>query len=127
MRRFIVRNWIMAAGIGFIPDKYLNPETITASKIFKEGKMGIEEIENPYKKKETQPDKVWSNAEMDKLRRDECLCLNCARIYDDSLKGTCSVAKMLYNICVEHDMAMAITRCGATDDEGQLLYIKWEK
>ena len=49
---------------------------------------------------------VWSNTKMDELRSEECLCFNCA--YD---KDSCKIAEKIYNICVEDDMAMMITRC----------------
>jgi hypothetical protein len=49
--------------------------------------------------------KVWVDSEMDELRRERCLCLNC-RILND-----CDTAKNLYEICKTQDMAMMITRC----------------
>lgn len=48
---------------------------------------------------------VWSNHEMDVLRKTECLCLNC----NDMLN--CPTAKKLYEICRQDNMAMMITRC----------------
>ena len=48
---------------------------------------------------------VWSNTEMDELRKTECLCLNCGPLKN------CSTAKKLYEICKEENMAMMITRC----------------
>lgn len=83
--------------------------------------MTIEKIINPYKK-DKHPEKIWKNIELDELRKTECLCINCDRKNDKPVYISCPVAKKIYNICVEHDMAMAITRCGATDGEGNLLY-----
>lgn len=48
---------------------------------------------------------VWTNEETDELRKTECLCLNCEKLV------TCKMAKKLYEICVNDDMAMMITRC----------------
>lgn len=48
---------------------------------------------------------VHSNIEMDELRKEECLCINCPHM------NTCHIAKMLYEICKAQDMAMMITRC----------------
>ena len=78
----------------------------------------IEKVENPYKKSE----QIWSNTRMDKLRREECLCRNCERMNDKPPYASCPVAGKLYQICLEHDMAMAITRCGAVDEKGELMY-----
>jgi len=86
--------------------------------------MGIEQIANKYKKTEKDPEKVWANVEMDNLRRKECLCVNCDRKNEEIPYGSCPAAGKLYNICVEHNMAMAVTRCGAVDDNGELLYRK---
>ena len=48
---------------------------------------------------------VWANYDTEKLRKSECLCLNC-----DSLLE-CPTAKALLEICKSNDMAMCITRC----------------
>jgi len=50
---------------------------------------------------------VWSNVEMDELRRTECLCLNCSKM----IRQECPVAKQMYNACKDFNIAMAITRC----------------
>ena len=84
--------------------------------------MGIEKVINKYKKTEKDPEQIWSNTDLDALRRKECLCLNCDRKNEEKPYGSCPVAAKLYAISVEHDMAMAITRCGATDEDGKLLY-----
>ena len=49
---------------------------------------------------------VFADAEMDGLRRERCLCLNCAKMESD-----CHVAKILYHLSVQNNMAMMITRC----------------
>ena len=45
---------------------------------------------------------VWANVEMDKLRKTECLCFNCANL-------PCKNSDLIYNICKTKDMAMMIT------------------
>ncbi|MDD5012290.1 MAG: hypothetical protein PHQ66_01430 [Candidatus Nanoarchaeia archaeon] len=84
--------------------------------------MTIEKIANKYKKR-FHPDEVWANIEMDELRRKECLCINCERKNDKPPYSSCPIAKKLYGICKEYDMAIAVTRCGATDTEINLLYL----
>lgn len=49
--------------------------------------------------------KVWANKPMDAARREECLCLACARL------GRCAAAKRLYAECVGSNLALAVTRC----------------
>lgn len=85
--------------------------------------MAIEKILNKYKKSAEQPNEVWANTEMDKLRRKECLCLNCDRKSEEVPYSSCPVAKAIYDISVKNNMAVAVTRCGATDSEGNLLYL----
>ena len=48
---------------------------------------------------------VWTNADMESLRRQECLCFNC------NIRGTCPTAKALYGICVRDGVAFLLTRC----------------
>ena len=48
---------------------------------------------------------VFINESMDTLRKSECLCLNC------KIVSFCDSAKVLYSLCKEKDLAMAITRC----------------
>jgi hypothetical protein len=47
---------------------------------------------------------VWADIEMDKIRKERCLCFNCG------IKE-CSTARTLYQICCDKKMAMMITRC----------------
>jgi hypothetical protein len=84
-------------------------------------------VVNKYKKRPEQPDSVYANPNMDLLRREECLCINCDRKNEPKPYASCPVAVKIYNICVEHDMAMMITRCGATNSEGELLYKRLPK
>ena len=49
---------------------------------------------------------VWVDIEMDKMRRQRCLCLRCR--YDSS---TCAMAGELFNLCQQEDLALAVTRC----------------
>lgn len=77
-------------------------------------KRGIERIVNPKKQTDADPAEVWANPEMDKLRRKECLCVNCGRKNDTPRPyASCPTAAALYTVCLEHHMAVAITRCGA--------------
>jgi hypothetical protein len=84
--------------------------------------MAIERITNKYKKDENQPDEVWSNTSLDEIRREECLCLNCDRKNEEVPYSSCPVSAKLYKVCVDYDMAMAVSRCGATDEDGDLMY-----
>ncbi len=55
-------------------------------------------------------EQVWVNPTTESLRRTECLCLNC-----DNLKpgrsDNCHMAKAFYQVCVEENVALAVTRC----------------
>ncbi len=87
--------------------------------------MGLEwiiKIINKHKKTKKDPEKVWINFYLDNLREKGCLCLNCDRKNDNPPYSSCRVAAKIYNICVENNMAMAITRCGVTDGQGNLMY-----
>lgn len=83
--------------------------------------MAVRKILNPYPK-EGRAEEVWTHEEMDEARRTECLCRLCDRKNDDPRYSSCPTAAKIYAICVEDDMAMSITRCGARDEEGNLLY-----
>jgi hypothetical protein len=91
--------------------------------------MGVEKIiltENKYLKS-GHPEKIYEHVVMDKLRQTECLCRLCDRKNDIDTEGrpyaSCDIAKKIYDICVEHDMTLSTTRCGATDERGELLYL----
>jgi hypothetical protein len=47
---------------------------------------------------------VWTNKEMDELRKTECLCFNCD-------VGYCKIANGFYNDCKFNNTAIMITRC----------------
>ncbi len=84
----------------------------------KETHMNVELVDNRY----DGPPQIWSYKVMDGLRREDCLCVNCDRKNDDPHPyGSCPVAGRLFAICVESNMALAVTRCGATDEDG-LMY-----
>jgi hypothetical protein len=89
--------------------------------------MTIEKVANPHRNSDKQPEKIWANIQMDELRRTECLCLNCERTREDSHYTSCPIAKTLYTMAIKNDMAMAITRCGATNELGNLLYVPRKK
>jgi len=84
--------------------------------------MGIELIANKYKKEKKDPERIWVEIELDALRRDFCLCINCDRKNDQLPYSSCPTAKRIYEICLDSHMSMAITKCGATDNKGKLLY-----
>ena len=48
---------------------------------------------------------VMVSIEIEKLRREHCLCLNCGSMKE------CAKAALLYNFCKLTDVAMAISRC----------------
>lgn len=72
-------------------------------------------------KKMAYNEEVFFNPIMDELRKQQCLCLNCASLIikkdEDSNSLTnkenenCSIASALFQICVKNNMAMMITRC----------------
>jgi hypothetical protein len=49
---------------------------------------------------------VFADVEMDGLRRERCLCLNCAK-----MGPNCHNSQILYHMAVQNNMAMMITRC----------------
>jgi hypothetical protein len=52
---------------------------------------------------------VWVNPTTEELRKTECLCLNCSNMkFGDA---NCPIAKALYTICINSDVALAVTRC----------------
>lgn len=48
---------------------------------------------------------VWVSPEIEKLRRTDCLCLNCKHM------GVCLLARAFYQRCKQYDIALAVTRC----------------
>ena len=85
-------------------------------------KMRIKLVKNKFKKTEVDPEKIWANTHLDKLRKTECLCLNCNRKNDNPPYSSCRIAKILYVLCKEFNMAIAISRCGALDNVNRLMY-----
>jgi hypothetical protein len=53
---------------------------------------------------------VHEHAEMDELRKTECLCRRCSRLKEPKADN-CPVAQSLYEICDSAHIAMSITRC----------------
>jgi len=47
---------------------------------------------------------VWTDVEMDQLRRKRCMCLTCGRMTE-------CAATTLYDICKSEHIAVAVTRC----------------
>ena len=58
---------------------------------------------------------VWSNRQMDKLRKTECLCLNCNHM------TLCDTARTLHKLCVERNIAFCMTRCPEWGEESEAL------
>jgi hypothetical protein len=56
-------------------------------------------------KEEHHGEQVWVNPDVEKLRKKECLCLNCRDM------NVCNYAQVFYKACVEGNIAMIITRC----------------
>lgn len=57
--------------------------------------------------------KVWTNKQMDALRKAECLCLNCIHV------GTgCQASRDLYEVCKRGNLALAVTRCPQWEVKG---------
>ena len=61
--------------------------------------IGETEIQEHYGQK------VLVNTLTEQLRRSECLCLNC------ELMQECTVAKELYDVCCQDNLALMVTRC----------------
>lgn len=53
---------------------------------------------------------VKTNVYTDRMRRDECMCLYCANLKPGQTDN-CPAAQKMYNIAVEYDCAMMMTRC----------------
>ena len=82
----------------------------------------LELVVNRYRRKDTDPEKVWANVDADELRRKECLCLNCERMYDTPQYSSCRAAQEFFELLKKHNSAITMTRCGATDEDGELMY-----
>ena len=53
---------------------------------------------------------VWTHPDMDRLRKEQCLCLNC-RFMRPSHTDHCKIAAAGYALCQLTDIAFAVTRC----------------
>jgi hypothetical protein len=53
---------------------------------------------------------VWENPTVEAIRREECLCLNCARMKPGE-PDHCPIARRFYEICKVHGTAFALSRC----------------
>lgn len=51
-------------------------------------------------------EEVFVNTLTERLRGEECLCLNCGRL------DKCPPAKAFYELCKRYHIALAVTRCG---------------
>ena len=52
---------------------------------------------------------VWVNPITEALRKTECLCLNCKNLKPGP--DNCAIAQALYQICVQENVALVVTRC----------------
>ncbi|MBI2041505.1 MAG: hypothetical protein HYT20_00615 [Candidatus Nealsonbacteria bacterium] len=53
---------------------------------------------------------VWVNPVTEKIRKHECLCLHCDRL-KPAQPDNCKIAQNFYQICVQENVALAVTRC----------------
>ncbi len=53
---------------------------------------------------------VWVNPVTETMRKDECLCLNCANLKPNQ-RDNCSFAQAFYDTCVKGKIALMVTRC----------------
>jgi len=65
---------------------------------------------------------VWADVEMDELRRERCLCLNCMW-FDE-----CAAAIAFYALCKHFAVALAVTRCAdyCPGTDGNVLEVNGE-
>lgn len=49
---------------------------------------------------------VYADIEMDNLRRERCLCLNC-----NKMDTSCHTAKVFYHLSLQNGIALMVTRC----------------
>ncbi len=75
-------------------------------------------------KKETHYDEeVWVNPTTESLRKTECLCLHCGRLkMHPGQENNCRIAQAFYEICLEENIALIITRCPAWADKQESLH-----
>ena len=62
-------------------------------------------MKNPAQQVIKYGETVWSNVEMDELRKTECICLNCTDL------GACGIANLLHEYCEIYNLAFMMTRC----------------
>jgi len=53
---------------------------------------------------------VWELPEMDKVRRDNCMCLHCGKLKKGD-PNNCKIAEYFFKMCQQHGNAMIMTRC----------------
>ena len=64
-----------------------------------------------HPKKETHYGKeVYVNPTTESMRKEECLCLNCGCLKPGQ-PDNCPIAQSFYEICVEKNIALIVTRC----------------
>jgi hypothetical protein len=53
---------------------------------------------------------VWVNPTTESIRKEECLCLNCGNLKPGQ-PDNCHIAQAFYQVCVQDNVALAVTRC----------------
>ena len=66
-------------------------------------------MRQPAKQETHYGKEVWVNPTTESLRKEECLCLNCAKLKPGP--ENCRIAQSFYEICVKENIALAVTRC----------------
>lgn len=54
---------------------------------------------------------VWEISEMDKIRKEHCMCHHCGKINIPTGEGKCEIAQKFYEICKQYGNAFILTRC----------------
>lgn len=55
--------------------------------------------------------RVTTDQELDRLRATSCLCITCERLTTDSDKENCPMAGVIFSLCRNVGMAVAVSRC----------------
>ncbi len=67
--------------------------------------MTNESIEKRIAKTTAHGREVFADLEMDNMRRERCLCLNCSKM------DYCPISKVFYDVCKTNGVALMVTRC----------------
>jgi len=64
---------------------------------------------------------VWTHVGMDELRREHCMCRHCTKMKPES-EDHCLIAASLYEICVDTNIALLVTRCPEFENAGKQIW-----